>query len=324
MTTVVVKGVENDVDPAAESWLATTSLAGNSDAALRLSRAVSPRRHGFGGREPLDLAAEGICKTAILDLLLAEQVPTPAAVATAVARAPSLGVRRERRQALRLQAERYVGTVRADRGALGEVMSSAVALHWIDHGVGPTWREAWEAKPVLDWWAATVGDPPPFWGFVRNPVFAMLHGSAWLASNRVTRSMCPGRQFYVRFYGDHVSGRSAHTVGLAVARSIDKFRRRNDFRSPTWEDMAASATDPYGVPLFFNVTDAQAQQRWLITEGWLRLMDGELRCGTRAHSEIRSREVLEHAVRRRRRVKGRGNPHAKKVSAPRYGSVRGA
>jgi hypothetical protein len=147
-----------------------------------------------------------------------------------------------------------------------------------------------------------MGGTPPFKPIGRI-AFAMLHKAGWLASNQTVRSLCPGRRFYVRSYGDHVSHMSPEVVGFAVALFIRNYRRSNDNCSPTWAAIATSATDPMGVPLFFNATDARAQQLWMVTQGWVRLDDDRcLRRGDRAKVEARRRADLKAKKRSTRKT----------------------
>lgn len=132
---------------------------------------------------------------------------------------------------------------------------------------------------------------PPFW-LIGQTTFGMLHRSGWLASNHTMQSLCQGRRFYTRFHGDHVSAMPPTVVGFGVARFIGMYRRLHEDHSPNWAEIAAEAADPTGVPLFFNTADAEAQQRWLVTEGWIRLDDQGLRRGARARAEMRRRAEL--------------------------------
>ncbi|MET8871017.1 hypothetical protein [Nocardia sp. NPDC004604] len=218
MSTSIVKGAAKGIDADAETWLATTDLAGAPKAAIQLSRAIAPARYGFGVRRPLDLASSDDRTHIVLDLLRAKQVPTADAV-DALAR--------------RSHSSRGVGTptacdeqithaeriLQAEGDSLGSELSSAVTLHRIDHNHGPTWQQAWAFDAVSKWWLPRVGGMPPFKPIGRI-AFATLHKAGWLASNQTVRSLCPGRRFYVRFYGDHVSHMSPEVVGFAVATFI--------------------------------------------------------------------------------------------------------
>ncbi|WP_431968539.1 hypothetical protein [Nocardia sp. bgisy134] len=292
---MILKGRDEGVDHAAESWLATTELAGNADAALRLSRAIDPIRYGFIKREPLNLAGcIGTAADIVIELLIAGQVPTPCAIRAAVTNPPNMKSA-EAREEERAEAKLLKAMVRADYDSLGEKLSSAIALHWVNHGIGPTWQEAWQSDAVVNWWISGLGEVPEY-RLARNPMFAILDRAGWLASNRSPRSLCVGRRFHVRFYGDHVSLAPAATVGYLVARHIGIYRRLHDDHSPTWGELAAAATDAKGIPLFFNTNDARAQQRWLVTQGWVRIEKDQLRRGDRAKAETRRRTALRKAA----------------------------
>ncbi|MFQ6397069.1 hypothetical protein ACLMAJ_26855 [Nocardia sp. KC 131] len=294
MSIVILKGRHEGVDHGAQSWLAATELAGNADATLRLSRAVNPLRYGFTNREPLDLAqCTGEAAEHVIELLIAGQVPTPGAVSTAVANPPNMkvaGIRELERAA----SKQLRALVRGDYDTLGEELSSSVALHWANYGFGPTWQEACQSDAVVNWWTFALGEVPEF-RLARNPMFTILDQSGWIASNPAPRSLCAGRRFHNRFYGDHVSPASATTIGYLVARYVGIYRRLHNDRSPTWAEVTASTADRKGIPLFFNAGDGQAQQRWLVTQGWIRIEDDQLRRGERAKSETRRRTALRKA-----------------------------
>ncbi len=292
MSTSIVKGAAKGIDTDAEIWLATTDLAGDRIAAVQLSRAIAPARYGFGARRPLDLSSSGNRHDIVLELLRAKQVPTADAV-DALASSSHDAQHTSRAKASDEQVAQAKWILQADGESLGAELSAAVALHRVDHNRGPTWQQAWAFDAATDWWASRLDSAPPFKP-VGQAALLMLHRAGWLASNRTVRSLCPGRRVYVRFYGDHVSRMSPEVVGFGVALFIRMYRRLNDRRSPTWPDIAASATDPKGVPLFFNTTDAQAQQLWLSTQGWIRLDEhGCLRRGSRAKAEARRRADLK-------------------------------
>ncbi|MBF6127844.1 hypothetical protein [Nocardia brasiliensis] len=155
-----------------------------------------------------------------------------------------------------------------------------------------SWREAWQSEPVTSWWLFTDYGGTPDLGLAKERAFAAVERLGWIASNRKPRSLCTGRRFHNRFYGDHVSPVSPVIVGYLVARYIGIYRRQHDDRSPTWAEIASATIDRKGIPLFFNANDGQAQQRWLITQGWIRVEDGHLRRGERAKAETRRRSAL--------------------------------
>ncbi len=253
---------------------------------MQLSRAVAPARYGFGTRRPLDLGSSDDQAHIVLELLRAKQVPTADAVD-----ALALGSYGDRNPTTQRVSDDEIAHAKlitqAEADSLGLALSSAVALYRIDHHRGPTWQQAWAFDAVRDWWSAHLANTPPFKPIGRT-AFATLHQKGWLASNQTVRSLCPGRRFYVRFFGDHVSRMAPDVVGLGVAQFISDYLRSSDRRNPTWADIAASAVDLKGVPLFFNTADARAQQLWLVTQGWVRLEDdGSLRHGDRAKAEAR-------------------------------------
>ncbi|MFQ6329615.1 hypothetical protein ACLMAL_26240 [Nocardia sp. CWNU-33] len=292
LSTSIVKGAAKGADAEAETWLATTDLADDPTAAIQLSRAITPDRYGFAIRRPLVLDSSDDRTKIVLDLLRAKQVPTADAV-DALARSSHNSRKGATPTACDEQITHAKQILQAEGDALGAELSSAITLHRIDQNHGPTWQQAWAFDAVSNWWTPLVGSTPPFKPIGRT-AFAMLHSAGWLASNQTARSLCPGRRFYVRFYGDHVSRMSPEVVGFAVAVFIRNYCRSNDDCSPTWAAIAASATDPMGVPLFFNATDAQAQQLWMVTQGWVRLDDNGCLCrGDRAKAEARRRTDLK-------------------------------
>ncbi|WP_131817302.1 hypothetical protein [Nocardia salmonicida] len=295
MSTVIVKGRQIGVDPAAESWLAATDLAGDVEAAYRLSRAVDPARYGFSKREPLDLTmCTGEKAELVLWILEAGQVPTSDAVTKAVTGLSMLNASAEGKAETLAEAKRLTSVIRAERDGFGELVSEVIALHWARHGVGPTWQEAWRSEPLTSWWVLSDGCVPEY-SIARGPMFTTLERAGWIAYNRSPHSLCTGRQFHTRFHGDHVSAAPAPVVGYLVANYIGIHRRLHNC-SPTWSELAELATDAKGLPLFFNAWDAHAQQRWLETQGWIRIEDTELRRGERAKAETRRRAALRKAT----------------------------
>ncbi|MFI2561105.1 hypothetical protein [Nocardia farcinica] len=292
MSTAITKRADEDASATARTWLATTELADDEGAIARLSRAISPSQQGFATRRSLPLDSGSDHTDAILDLLRAGQVPTVEAVESlthSVHGSRAVGERKARH-------ERYTHcyeVLSTARHSLGEVISAEVALYWMNNGIGPLWREAWEFEAVCQWRKEQAATVPEF-GLIGPNALGLLHRAGWLASNRSMRSLCPSRRFYTRYYGDHVSGAPADVVGYGVARYIGIYRRLHDKRSPSWEEMVAHTTDVKGVPLFFNVTDARAQQRWLVTSGWLRIEGGNLRRGARAKASSRRRVRPPH------------------------------
>ncbi|MEV0466647.1 hypothetical protein AB0I30_23165 [Nocardia tengchongensis] len=283
----------------ARQWLAPTTLAGDIDAARRLARAVDPAGHGLIRREPLPWPCPTDAVDAVVDLLCHKQVPTPGAVESLL-NSPAARAGLIARAAWATRAADCTAIIDENRHALGEALSAAVAIHWIDHATGPTWRGAWECEPVLDWWQTRRMSVPPFSPVGRHGL-EVLHRAGWVTSNTATGSLCPGRRFYIRFYGDHVSPMPAHVIGSVVARFIGTYRRCHGGRGPSWNEIATNATDPRGVPVFFHAADARAQRRWLLTDGWIRVDRGQLRYGPRAEAE---------AFRRRQRRGRAGAPLA--------------
>ncbi|MFC9472438.1 hypothetical protein ACWZHB_10840 [Nocardia sp. FBN12] len=294
MSTVIVKGRQVGVDPRAESWLAATELAGDVEAAHRLSRAVDPERYGFSKRERLDLATcTGDKAELVLWILEAGQVPTPDAVMKAVTGPPMLNASVGKAETS-AETKRLTSVIRAERDRFGELVSEAIAMHWARFGVGPTWQEAWRSEALTSWWVLSEGCVPEY-SIARGPMFRTLERAGWIAYNRNPHSLCTGRQFHIRFHGDHVSAAPAPIVGYLVANHIGIHRRLHNC-SPTWSELAELATDAKGLPLFFNAGDARAQQRWLETQGWIRIEDTELRRGERAKAETRRRAALRKAT----------------------------
>ncbi|QVI20912.1 hypothetical protein KHQ06_33340 [Nocardia tengchongensis] len=194
----------------------------------------------------------------------------------------------------RAESKYLQSLVRADAAVLGEMLACEIADHWVTHGVGPTWHELWSSDRSNDWWQYTLGELPDH-RLARNPTFAILDKLGWIASNSSSRSLCTGRRFHTRFHGDHVSSATPHAVGFLVARFIGVHRRLHNGESPGWPEIAATQADAKGIPLFFNALDGHAQQRWLHTQGWIRLVDNQLRRGERAKSETHRRSKLKRA-----------------------------
>lgn len=266
MSTVILKGLRSGVDPRAEAWLANTPLAGDTDAAIRLSRAIAPAYYGFPRREPVDLDRHCDIGTEwVLEFLRSGQVPTVEALRSAHAHPPGMNsgeMLRERRAA----AKHLQSIVRADADSLGESLALELAGRWVATGAGPTWHELWTSETSIGWWDFTWGELPDH-RLARKPTFALLDKLGWIASNSSPQSLCPGRRFHTRFHGDRVSHATPNTVGFRVARYIGVHRRLHNGQSPSWAQIAETQTDPMCIPLFLNALDGHAQQRWLSTQG---------------------------------------------------------
>ncbi|MGV9667833.1 hypothetical protein [Nocardia niigatensis] len=154
-------------------------------------------------------------------------------------------------QERRAEIKELQAVVRSDSDAVGEALSSALAEHWANCGDGPTWQKAWHSAEFVEWWSYVWGELPDY-RLARTPTFSILDRLGWIASNPSPRSLCPGRRFYTRFHGDHVSTASRAAVGYQLARYIGTYRRRCDGRSPDWTEIADMLADAKGVPLFFK------------------------------------------------------------------------
>lgn len=294
MSTEILKGRRAGIDPRAEAWLANTELAGDADAAIRLSRAIDPGHHGFPQRRPVDLNRHCDIETEwVLELLASGQVPTLEALRSAHAHPPGMNSGEALRER-RAESKSLQSIVRSDADTLGEMLAREVASHWIATGSGPTWQELWTSNASTDWWNFMLGDlADP--RLARKPTFTILEKLGWIAWNSSPRSLCPGRRFHTRFHGDRVSHATSSTVGFRVAEYIGVFRRLHNDESPSWAQIAETQTDTVGIPLFLNALDGHTQQRWLTTQGWIRLVDNQLRRGARAKSETKRRSGLKRA-----------------------------
>ncbi|MFE3758847.1 hypothetical protein ACFXO9_31475 [Nocardia tengchongensis] len=291
MSTLILKGRLTGIDPTAESWLAANNLTGDRDAALRLSRAVDPARYGFDERDRLDLSQLNAAMTeSVIELLIAGQVPTQAAIAAAGICLPNKNTDATRKLR-RAEAKQLQSLVRADAGTLGDKLACVISEYWAAHSIGPTWQEVWHSGPSVEWWSNVWGELPEF-RTGANVTFALLDRLGWIASNRSPRSLCTGRRFHTRFFRDHVSAAPPTAIGYQLARHVGIYRRLHGGRSPQWAQIADNLIDNKGLPLFFNAHDGRAQQRWLITQGWVRVQDNQLRRGERAKAETRRRAGL--------------------------------
>lgn len=276
------------IDPGADLWLEATEYAGDNLAAMRLSRALNPAGNGFPGREPLPVPQHGSADAAaVLALLGIGCVPTPAAVRAYVP--PEQSATAARRKWWADQASQ-VKQVLADTETVdtaGGMVSEIVAKHWIDHGVGPVWREVTQDPDFTHWWigASRLDDVELV---LRNYLMPILGRRGWVAYSSGQRSLCTGRAFHSRSFGTKVSPVGPDTAGFLTSQAIHEFRVANG-RSPDWAELADTATDHGGIPLFFDARHAHAESHWLITRGWVVIKDGQLRRTDKARREARRR-----------------------------------
>ncbi|MGY5210000.1 hypothetical protein [Nocardia gipuzkoensis] len=290
-TAIKVKKGAEPIDEDAERWLSATELADNEMAAMLLSRAIHPARYGFSTREPLTLPeADSDSGAKVVWLLKAEQTPTPDAVEAAILPEPG-GVSKKSAKKLAKQKAWHEQNQRAKNAIantnLGELLADAVAAHRLEHGIGPLWSEVLTHPEVAQCWTNETGMRYVGTAF-RNPIFQKAQKAGWVAFNTQERSLCTGRRFHRRSFGDKVSQARPEDVGFLTAAFISAYLNATG-QSPEWAQVAAAATDQHGVPLFFDADDAAAQYPWLATHGWVYQRGETLHWGKRAEAEAERR-----------------------------------
>ncbi|AYF78317.1 hypothetical protein D7D52_35865 [Nocardia yunnanensis] len=173
---------------------------------------------------------------------------------------------------------------------MGALLADATAAFWSAHGEGPTWREAADLPGVKAWWHDLTGMK-----FLNRAACGVLmrraRSAGWVAFAEAgpPRSLCPGRQFYLRRFGTQISQAERHEIGMRVAAFVGTYCDEHG-HSPDWAHIAAAATDTAGIVLFANADDAAEQFRWLQARGWLTQdSDGGVVPGFRAVDEARRR-----------------------------------
>lgn len=279
-----MKGTD-PIDQAAERWLAATELGNDRAAAALLIRAMRPPKNF--AREPLALPEPGSGDAAkVMRLLKIGQTPTPAAIEHLVVPAPGpkrLSPSKQAKQARQQQLKQRAFAAIADVETAGELLAAAAADYWREHEVGPHWSQALDAPQVAKWWTEMTG--LRFAGTeYRQRLFRGAKKVGWVAFNTSERSLCPGRLFYSRRLGETVSQTRHQNIGFFTAVCIE-IHRTTTGRSPDWSQIAASATDQHGIPLFADAHDAAAQCQWMSTNGWILMQDNQLHPGPKAEKE---------------------------------------
>ncbi|MEV0683759.1 hypothetical protein AB0I35_07825 [Nocardia sp. NPDC050378] len=247
-------------DDIAAAWLAHTEFAGDHAAVGLLSRAISPQDFDIKRDSlPVAAAADPATAAAILQLLERGQVPTMAAIRTLTAQ------NEMRREAERI--ERLGRRAQRSIDEFGRILARLAAAHWTEHGIGPTRRDILADPQVTELIADRVGAIAPtavkhLWLIER------AQRAGWIASNASPGSLCPARRWHTTKYGNRVSQKPVNMIGKMVAgfvaeHTIDKGR------APSWAALSRDLRDDRGRRVFFDVADAHAQRRWLVTAEWL-------------------------------------------------------
>ncbi|MEU4597758.1 MULTISPECIES: hypothetical protein [Nocardia] len=247
-------------DDIAAAWLAHTEFAGDHAAVGLLSRAISPQDFDIKRDSlPVAAAADPATAAAILQLLERGQVPTMAAIRTLTAQ------NEMRREAERI--ERLGRRAQRSIDEFGRILARLAAAHWTEHGIGPTRRDILADPQITELIADRVGEIAPtavkhLWLIER------AQRAGWIASNANPGSLCPARRWHTTKYGNRVSQKPVNMIGKMVAgfvaeHTVDKGR------APSWAALSRDLRDDRGRRVFFDVADAHAQRRWLVTAEWL-------------------------------------------------------
>lgn len=271
---------------AAQQWLERVGIPTEPRIIAVLARAFAPHAYG-SGRDALsapdpDTAEEAI----VVSLLRAGQVPTPRSVRAHLKQA-------ETRTTVSKHAADEVFKVSADHwyehiNAFGPVISTAVEQFWVDNSRGPLRSEAFGVAAVVAF-SQTHNLAYPTNSPLRSILSAELHRTGWLVSNRSRRSLCAGPTHFAVLRGRR-GRRSSYKIGQQVGRFIGEFRFQHH-RSPTWNQLASLTKNERDLRIFASGIDAQAQSRWLLTQEWIRIENGEIRRGARAKAETARRSA---------------------------------
>ncbi|MGW5436109.1 hypothetical protein [Nocardia asteroides] len=251
-------------DDIAAAWLAHTDFAGDHAAVGLLSRAISPQDFDIKRDSlPVAAAADPATAAAILQLLERGQVPTMAAIRTLTAQ------NEMRREAERI--ERLGRRAQRSIDEFGRILARLAAAHWSEHGIGPTRRDILADAEVSQLIADRVGEIAP--SAVKHLwLIERAQRAGWIASNANPGSLCPARRWHTTKYGNRVSQKPVNMIGKLVAGFVAEHAATRG-RAPSWAALARDLRDDRGRRVFFDVADAHAQRRWLVTAEWLA--DGE-------------------------------------------------
>ncbi|KAF0836755.1 hypothetical protein [Nocardia caishijiensis] len=247
-------------DDIAAAWLAHTEFAGDHAAVGLLSRAISPKDFDIKRDSlPVAAAADPATAAAILQLLERGQVPTMAAIRTLTAQ------NEMRREAERI--ERLGRRAQRSIDEFGRILARLAAAHWTEHGIGPTRRDILADPQITDLIADRVGAIAPtavkhLWLIER------AQRAGWIASNASPGSLCPARRWHTTKYGNRVSQKPVNMIGKMVAGFVAEHTEDRG-RAPSWVALSRDLRDDRGRRVFFDVADAHAQRRWLVTAEWL-------------------------------------------------------
>ncbi|NKX89257.1 hypothetical protein [Nocardia coubleae] len=247
-------------DDIAAAWLAHTEFAGDHAAVGLLSRAISPQDFDIKRDSlPVAAAADPATAAAILQLLERGQVPTMAAIRTLTAQ------NEMRREAERI--ERLGRRAQRSIDEFGRILARLAAAHWTEHGIGPTRRDILADPQITELIADRVGEIAPtavkhLWLIER------AQRAGWIASNANPGSLCPARRWHTTKYGNRVSQKPVNMIGKMVAGFVAE-HTADKGRAPSWVALSRDLRDDRGRRVFFDVADAHAQRRWLVTAEWL-------------------------------------------------------
>lgn len=279
-------GISFQANSVAQQWLEGVGLPAEPRTIAVLARAFAPHAYG-SGREALsppepDSAEEAI----VVALLRAGQVPTPRSVRAHLKQAETrkLALKHAADEEFQASADQWYEHI----DEFGRAISIAVEEFWVDNGRGPLRSEAFTLAAVAAFSQThNLAQPPN--SQLRSILCAELHRTGWLASNHSRRSLCAGPTHFAFLCG-RPGRRSSYKIGQQVGRFIGDFRFRHH-RSPTWSQLASRIKNERDLRIFASGSDAQAQSRWLLTQEWIRIENGEIRRGVRAKAETARRSA---------------------------------
>jgi len=163
---------------------------------------------------------------------------------------------------------------------LGWSVAHTVHTFWMQDRLGPTWQQAFAAESVQQL-LATFGLPAH--RAVVHSLMQRIAGRGWVVFTGSPRSLCAGPSFFVSS-PETLRVRSAEEVGRYVAQAVGTFRFRNH-RSPRLDELAAAAFTRNGSLVFADAADLSRQLRWLVSSGWIRFEDKDIRRGHAAKTD---------------------------------------
>ncbi|GAA1463529.1 hypothetical protein GCM10009619_42300 [Williamsia maris] len=132
--------------------------------------------------------------------------------------------------------------------------------------------------------------------FTMSTAMRPLMSRGWIVASNQERSTCAGPSFYASTAGA-IRVRNRNQVGELVAHSVGKFRSMHG-RRPHLRDLVLETRTRNGQNVFRDVSDAEAQARWLVCAGWITIEDdGAIKRGPRARKFSEDRRAARIAAR---------------------------